>query len=398
LEKAVKRNLKLAMVAVLAVIATLPLAAQNSRIYRDGDAWVEEVTGTMPAATSLRLRTDMGSINVQGGAQKDITYTVRKRVYTGSEESARRDLAAFRVTASKRGDIAVLEGSAERHYRRFSADFQLQVPRDLRDMKAETGGGSINVRQIAGRVDLDSGGGGVQVSDVAGPVSAETGGGAIDVANSSNALNLRTGGGAISIKNSKGKVNATSGGGTISVAGTSDAVSVETGGGTVQVQQCGAELRINTGGGTIEVGDVIGRAMLETGGGNIRLTSAKGPVTANTGGGSIALYKLMQGARAETGAGAITAEFLGMGSDSLLQTSVGDVIVYIGPQAKLTVRATLDMANGHKIRSDFPELVLRSEGGEYGPRNYYLEGNINGGGPVLRVRTMSSNIEVRRAK
>jgi len=106
----------------------------------------------------------------------------------------------------------------------------------------------------------------------------------------------------------------------------------------------------------------------------------------------------MQGARAETGAGAITAEFLGINSDSLLQTSVGDIIVYIGPQAKLTVRATLDMANGHQIRSEFPELAIRSEGGEWGPRNYYLEGTINGGGPVLRVRTMSSNVEFRRAK
>lgn len=386
------------MIAALALLAALPASAQNSRIYRDGDAWVEEITGTLPAATVLRLHTDMGSINVQGGAQKDIAYTIRKRVYSGSEDTARRDLAGFRVTAAKRGDTAVIEGNAERHYRRFSAEFQLQVPRDLQQVKAETGGGSINVRQIAGRLDLDSGGGGVQVNDVAGPVSAETGGGAIEVVNSSNLLNLRTGGGSIRIAGSKGKVNANSGGGSISVAGASDAVSVETGGGTVQVQQCGAELRVSTGGGTIEVGDVNGRASLETGGGNIRLTSARGLVIAETGGGAIALYKLYQGARAETGAGAITAEFLGMTSDSSLQTSVGDVVVYLGPQAKLTVRATLDMANGHKIRSDFPELVVRSEGGEFGPRNYYLEGNINGGGPVLRVRTMSSNIEFRKAK
>ena len=75
-----------------------------------------------------------------------------------------------------------------------------------------------------------------------------------------------------------------------------------------------------------------------TGGGSIKLTSASGPVVANTGGGGIELYKLMQGARAETGAGPITAEFLGMGTDSTLQTSVGDVIVYIGPQARLPSR------------------------------------------------------------
>ena len=393
-----KRIPKLAMLVALAVLASLPLAAQTSRIYREGNAWVEELTGTLPAATALRVHTDMGGISVEGGAQKDITYTVRKRIYNSSEEAARRELADFRVTAAKRGEVAVLEGNAERRFRRFSAEFQVHTPRDVQQVKAETGGGPISVGHIAGRVDLNSGGGGVQISDVAGPVSAETGGGSVEVSNSSNLLDLRTGGGSIRITGSKSKVNATSGGGSISVGGASQAVSVETGGGSVQVQQCGAELRVATGGGSIEVGDVSGRAWLETGGGSIRLTSARGPVTATTGGGSIVLYKLMQGARAETGAGSITAEFLGMSSESLLQTSVGDVMVYIGPQAKLTVRATLDMANGHQIRSEFPELAIRSEGGQWGPRNYYLEGNINGGGPVLRVRTMSSNIEFRRAK
>ena len=119
---------------------------------------------------------------------------------------------------------------------------------------------------------------------------------------------------------------------------------------------------------------------------------------ANTGGGSIELWKLMQGARAETGAGPITAEFLGMSTDSTLQTSVGDIIVYIGAQAKMTVKATLHMANGHQIRSDFPELKISSNGGEYGPKNFYAQGSLNGGGPVLKIRTMSSNIEFRRAK
>jgi hypothetical protein len=106
----------------------------------------------------------------------------------------------------------------------------------------------------------------------------------------------------------------------------------------------------------------------------------------------------MQGARAETAAGPITAEFLGVGSDSILQTSVGDVIVYLSPQAKVTVKAELDMANGHKIRSDFPDLKISNEGGNYGPTNIYAQGSLNGGGPVLSVRTMSGNIEFRHAR
>jgi hypothetical protein len=398
----VKRTRKFALLVATIVIAALPVFAQtsnsNSRIYRDGNAWVEEITGSIPAPASLRITTEMGSITVQGGTQKDAAYTIRKRVHSGSEDAARRDLAGFRVSAAKRGDAAIIEGTTERPSKGLSVDFQLQVPRGLQQVRADTEGGSLSLHNLAGSVTAQSGGGSISLGDIAGAITADTGGGSIEVADSTNLLNLRTGGGSIKITGSKGTVNASTGGGSISVGGASQAVNVSTGGGSVQVQQCGSELYISTGGGSIHVGDVSGRAKLITGGGSIKLTSASGPVVANTGGGGIELYKLMQGARAETGAGPITAEFLGMGADSTLQTSVGDVIVYIGPQAKFTVKAELDMANGHQIRSDFPDLKITTDGGNYGPKNYYAQGSLNGGGALLRVHTMSGNIEFRRAK
>jgi len=400
----VKRTRKFALLAATIVIAAVPVFAQtsnsNSRIFRDGNSWVEEITGSIPAPDSLRVTTDMGSITVQGGTQKDATYTIRKRVRSGSEEAARRDLAGFRVSAAKRGDAAIIEGSTERRVKRLSVDFQVHVPRDLQQVRTETEGGSLSLHNLSGRATAHSGGGSISLGDLGGEVTADTGGGSIEVADSTNLLNLRTGGGSIKITGSKGKVNASTGGGSISVGGASQAVNVSTGGGSVQVQQCGSELYISTGGGSIHVGDVTGKAKLITGGGSIKLTSASGPVVANTGGGAIELYKLMQGARAETGAGSITAEFLGsMGTDSTLQTSVGDVIVYIGPQAMFTVKAELEMANGHQIRSDFPDLKITTDGGgNYGPKNYYAQGSLNGGGAILKVHTMSGNIEFRHAK
>lgn len=397
-----KRTRTYALLAAMALMLALPLFAQNitvnSRIFREGNAWVEEITGVATSPGVLRVNTELGNINVQGGPQKDIQFTVRKRVYSASEEAARRDLANFHVGALRRSDAVVLDGQAEGHARRMSVEYQIQVPRDLQQLKAATDGGSVNIRNLAGGVNADSGGGNISLADVAGPISAETGGGNIEVTNSTNLLNLSTGGGSIRISGSKGKVNASTGGGSISLAGASDIATLDTGGGSVKVEQCGSELHVTTGGGSINVGDVSGMAKLETGGGNIRLASARGPVVANTGGGGIELYKLMQGAKAETGAGPITAEFLGITTDSMLQTSIGDVIVYLDPQAKVTVKATLDMANGHQIRSDFPELKVSGNGSGYGPSNYYAQGALNGGGPLLRVRTMSSNIEFRRAR
>ena len=394
-----KRTYTWATTVVLMAIMAMPLLAQNSKVYREGGYWIEEVSGTLSGARSLRLRTDAGSLNVQGGAQQEINYTARKRVRAGSEEEARRAFAAFRITAANRNGMAVLEGNAEgRSFRNFSVDFDVTAPREMESVRAETDGGSIAVRNIGGRVNAESGGGSVKLADITGPVTAETGGGAVEVNNVTGELNLQTGGGSIKVGSAKGKLNAGTGGGSIVVGDAQQAVTVQTGGGSIQVQNCGGEVRASTGGGSIDVGDVGGAAEVETGGGSIKLASAKGWVTASTGGGSIQLWKLSSGARAESGAGSITAEFLGVQKPSTLETSVGDVIVYISPSAKLTVNASVEMANGHHIiANDFPELKITSEGGEWGPRNYFAQGSLNGGGPVLRVRTTSGNIEFRRA-
>jgi hypothetical protein len=109
---------------------------------------------------------------------------------------------------------------------------------------------------------------------------------------------------------------------------------------------------------------------------------------------------MAQGAQVQTGGGPVVAEFLGGHgfTGSSVQTPAGDVIIYVGPELKATVHATIDMATSHKIRSDFPELKVTSEGGQYGPKMLYAEGNLNGGGPELRVRTSNGNIEFRRAR
>ena len=57
-------------VALVCVAAAIPLAAQQTRVYKDGNAWVEETTGTMPSARELRVNTDLGSIEVQGNTTR----------------------------------------------------------------------------------------------------------------------------------------------------------------------------------------------------------------------------------------------------------------------------------------------------------------------------------------
>ena len=176
-------------------------------------------------------------------------------------------------------------------------------------------------------------------------------------------------------------------------------VVVEAGGGNVEIKRCVGRVKASTGGGSINLGDIGGPAEIDTGGGSIRLTSAKGRVGANSGAGSIELYGVPS-ARVETGAGGITVKFIniaGERSDSVLETSAGDIAVYIAADVALNVRASVDLGNGHHITSDFPDIHIPSEGDQWGPRTLNAEGKLNGGGPVLKVRTTTGNITFKRA-
>ena len=46
--------------------------------------------------------------------------------------------------------------------------------------------------------------------------------------------------------------------------------------------------------------------------------------------------------------------------------------------------------------SAFPELRISSEGSGVGPHSMWAEGNLNGGGPLLRVRTTIGHIDFQR--
>ncbi len=195
------------------------------------------------------------------------------------------------------------------------------------------------------------------------------------------------------MSSAKGKINAETGGGSVVVISGMQGAVLETGGGSIEVQRCSGPLKVTTGGGSIELGEIAGPAEIETGGGSIRLNSATGAVRAETGGGSITLNGV-PAARAETGAGGIVAKFVSGSdrTDSVLETSAGDITVYLAPNLGITIRASIDLANGHRIRSDFSEIRVTTEGGEWGPGTATAEGSLNGGGPILKVRTTTGDI------
>ena len=393
-----KRIFKLVSIGTwLLALASLAMG-QETRVFREGGNWIQEITGSLGAARTLRVRVDMGSVRVEGGAQSGISYVIRSRSYSSSEQQARRDFEAYKISAYARGDAAWIVGDWQgrrNRDRKFSGEFVIMVPRNLELAKIETDGGSVRATGFSGRAEIQSGGGNIHLDDISGLIDAETGGGTIDVGSAGSDANVRTGGGNIRVGAVKGKVSAESGGGSIVVISCQDGATLDTGGGNIQVERCAGTVRATTGGGSVDLGDVGGPVQIETGGGSIRLSSAKGPVKAETAGGCIELNGVPS-ARAETGGGGIIARFLNSSdrTDSTLETSAGDITVYLASDLSVSIRANIELANGHRIvASDFPDIHIASEGGDWGPRTVSAEGQLNGGGPVLKVRTNSGNIK-----
>jgi DUF4097 and DUF4098 domain-containing protein YvlB len=393
-----RQAIKLASIAaMLTALASLALG-QETRIYREGSNWVQEMTGDLGSAKNLRMKLASGSVRVQGGSQSGITYVIHRKAYTSSEQQARHEFESYRVSAMVKGDTAWIVAESGGRDRRCSDDFVINVPRNLQGTKIETGGGNVTAAGVAGRVELESGGGNIRVDDIGGDVVAETGGGTLDVGSVQGNVNLQTGGGNIKIASAKGEIKAESGGGSVVVLSGLQGAVLETGGGSIRVDKCSGHVKATTGGGSVDLGEIGGPAEIETGAGSIRLASANGRVQAQTGGGSIQLDGATS-VQAETSAGGIVVKLLsssGVHSNSTLETSAGDITVYLANDLPISIRAEIEVSTGHGIHSDFPDIHISSEGGPWGPKTVTADGQLNGGGPVLKVRTNSGNVNFRR--
>jgi DUF4097 and DUF4098 domain-containing protein YvlB len=369
------------LVTLLLALAVACVAQDSgSRIFRGNRSgeWIEETAGNLSATRTVKVKTSAGAIHITGGQQGNITYVVRKHVRAESEESARREFARLRVTAGIMGDTATLRGECE-GYRGGAVEFDVHVPSQTALVRAETSGGSIGANNVSGRVEAVTGGGSIQMDQIGKGVYASSGGGSIDLGKIGGDARVETGGGSIHISSAGGQVIASSGGGTVSV-GAAKNISLETGGGSIHVNKCTGEVKASTGGGSIDLNEIDGHALAESGGGSIHVGPVKG------------------GLRVETGSGPIVADLAAGGgsfSDSKLETAAGDIIVYIPDNFAITIRAAVEVASGVGIRSDFPGLKISYGNQQWGPREAYAEGSLNGGGPVLHVHTTTGMIEFR---
>ena len=157
------------------------------------------------------------------------------------------------------------------------------------------------------------------------------------------------------------------------------------GSGDLKVSDLGGSLRADTGSGSIEANGLSGRVVLGTGSGDIRAQISSTPdVKAETGSGSIRLQGVTGGLYAQTGSGDI--EINGQpGSNWKLDTGSGTVTLNTGSSAKFS----LDASTGSGTIHSDPPLTTHGS-----LEKHHITGDINGGGPTVRVETGSGDIRI----
>jgi hypothetical protein len=388
------------LAVTLALAVSLPLLAQHVSVYQDGNSWVEETSGTLPVAHDLRINTDVGSIDVRGKA-RGVMYVIRKRAAVPTREEAEREFQKMKVSAVKTGDQVVVDGRLlQGDVTRFTADISMQVPYDLKRLFLNTGGGTMKLSSLGAAITGKTRAGAVKLDDLAGPVSVTTGGGDVVGGSLGSEAIIKSGGGNVHIDSITGAAKIGTGGGTVYV-GSANTLLIDDAAGSIDVRRCFGNLQASTGGGNVSVGQVAGSVRIDAGAGSVRVAGAGGLVQVTTGGGSVELFKVAKGAKVDTPVGAITVQFTavpGGFTDSLLHTGSGDVLVFLPDELPVTVHASSDMAPGYGIRSEIPGIRITKQGGGFGPQSGWAEGLLNGGGPLLRVRTGMGHIDFRKTQ
>jgi hypothetical protein len=198
-------------------------------------------------------------------------------------------------------------------------------------------------------------------------------------------LTAKTGSGSHLIEGVHGAINASAGSGSIRVRDAGSEVRASTGSGSIVADTVAGSFVANTGSGSIDGINVNGGITVNSGSGDIKVSqSGAGAVEASSGSGSIRLNGVRGSLRASTSSGTLLVQGE-QTSDWRLSASSGSVTIELTGKPAFTLDAH---SSSGRIDTQYPITVGRID-------RRALRGSVNGGGPLLQVRTSSGGIHIR---
>ncbi|MEZ5331969.1 MAG: DUF4097 family beta strand repeat-containing protein [Thermoanaerobaculia bacterium] len=278
------------------------------------------------------LDTDRGSVEVKTTEEARVGVRVERRVRSGSARETDHE-----VRFDQRGSEVSVRGETDRgllglRSSRLEVRYTVTVPRRF-DLRLDTAGGDITVTDLEGDLAAHTSGGDMALGRIFGAVDASTSGGDVELSGSTVEATLRSSGGDLRIGDVDGRVDAL------------------TSGGDVRIDRAGGDVTASTSGGNITVGEVRGAIDARTSGGDVIATLTTQPE-----------------------------------SDCRLSTSGGSVEVRLAAGIGAEVDA---YTSGGELELDVPVTVR----GKLSKSR--VEGRVNGGGPLLTLRSSGGDIVVR---
>jgi Putative adhesin len=325
--------------AGLAIIVSLACVSATAEAQRAEGSFQRTLTVSGPV--TVDVVSGSGRIDVRAGSAGRVEVSAKiqasdSRGWSGTrlspEERVRRIEANPPIEQSG-GTVRIGHIADEDLRNGVSISYTLRVPAAT-TLNARTGSGAIHVEGVDGRVDANAGSGSLTLRNIGGGVRASTGSGEV----TAEAV--------------RGSLHATTGSGRIQGSGVTGAITATTGSGSIDVEQ--------TGSGNVEI---------STGSGSVRARGVRGVLEATSSSGDVD----------------VQGEPLG---DWRLSSSSGSITIAMPSNAGFEVDAS---TSSGRISTDFPVTVS----GTIDRRS--LRGSTkDGSGRLLRVRTASGSISIRR--
>jgi DUF4097 and DUF4098 domain-containing protein YvlB len=368
--------------AALLIVAVLTcLASEKTDIQRDGAAWKVTVAGSLPFQSISRIAA-MGDVTVRGKRAKSIRYTISQKVIAPDEATVRRAAVLFSAQLVN-GQLLFDQ----------PASVRVEVPRGIPFLAVSSVAGAIDAADLDGSFRADAAAGKIMLDRIAGDVEIHSNGGAASLGTIGGVVRCYSGGGSIRAIRIKGQAYFETDGGDIQLGEMLGPVTALTAAGGIRIDRAGARVVADTLGGPISILRALGMVVASSSGGPIEIGDATS-VQCRTASGAIRLNNVSGSLRAATERGSIVAEILTGGDleDSFLSTRSGDITVLIPSDMGVTIEAeTRGSPNRRPIVSDFSGLLIRRQ-----RSSVVALGNINGGGPRLRLTGAGGRIEIKR--
>ena len=344
----------------------------------------------------LTVDSDRGSIEVRTADRDQVDVKIERKVKRGGKWSVEEVLEDFAITFDHSDDGVTIRGKYREKSRwpwnrersRLQVKFLITVPQRY-NVDLKTLGGGISVEDLEGEVRSQTSGGSLRFGNTKGPIWGRTSGGSIKLEGTEGDADVKTSGGGITIGSVEGAVESTTSGGSIRIDKATGSVNAKTSGGSITAEEVMGDLNAQTSGGGITIGSVEGAVEAIISGGSIRIDRA-GSVNAKTSGGSITVEEVMGNINAKTTGGSIKAYISGQPEgDCSLETTGGNVTAYVVEDIAVDVDAK---TTGGHVSSDVP-VTMVVQGKIRGNR---LQGTINGGGPLLKLRTVGGSVRLHK--